>query len=122
LQIGGSDQWGNITAGVDLIRRAAGGTAHALTTPLLTKADGTKFGKTAAGTIWLDPELTSSYAFSQFWVNAEDRDVVRYLKVCSFRTREEIEDLGRQTAERPAARAAQRALAEELTTLVHGPD
>ncbi|KAB2341128.1 tyrosine--tRNA ligase [Actinomadura rudentiformis] len=121
LQTGGSDQWGNLTGGVDLIRRAEGGTAHALTTPLLTKADGTKFGKTAGGeTYWLDPELTSPYAFYQFWFNADDRDVENYLKVFSFRSREEIEALLKEGAERPAARAPQRALAEELTTLVHG--
>ncbi|MFG2006931.1 tyrosine--tRNA ligase [Spirillospora sp. NPDC048911] len=123
LQTGGSDQWGNLTGGVDLIRRAEGGTAHALTTPLLTKADGTKFGKTAGGeTYWLDPELTSPYAFYQFWFNADDRDVENYLKVFSFRSREEIEALLKEGVERPAARAPQRALAEELTTLVHGAD
>ncbi|MFI0452975.1 tyrosine--tRNA ligase [Actinomadura sp. 6N118] len=123
LQTGGSDQWGNLTGGVDLIRRAEGGVAHALTTPLLTKADGTKFGKTAGGeTYWLDPELTSPYAFYQFWFNADDRDVENYLKVFSFRSREEIEALLKEGAERPAARAPQRALAEELTTLVHGAD
>ncbi|MDE3724341.1 tyrosine--tRNA ligase [Nocardiopsis sp. N85] len=126
LQTGGSDQWGNITAGLDLVRRMDGnephGQAHALTTNLLTKADGTKFGKTETGTVWLDPESTSPYAFYQFWFNADDRDVIRYLKVFSFRSRSEIEDLERQTEERPQARAAQRALAEELTTLVHGAD
>ena len=126
LQTGGSDQWGNITAGLDLIRRIDGnephGQAHALTTNLLTKADGTKFGKTETGTVWLDPELTSPYAFYQFWFNADDRDVIRYLKVFSFRSQEEIAELERQTQERPQARAAQRALAEELTTLVHGAD
>ncbi|MFC7331302.1 tyrosine--tRNA ligase [Marinactinospora rubrisoli] len=126
LQIGGSDQWGNITSGLDLIRRVTGnephGPAHALTTNLLTKADGTKFGKTETGTVWLDPELTTPYAFYQFWFNADDRDVARYLRVFSFRERAEIEDLERQTTERPAARAAQRALAEELTTLVHGAE
>lgn len=123
LQSGGSDQWGNLTAGVDLIRRVEGATAHALTTPLLTKADGSKFGKTAGGeTYWLDPELTSPYAFYQFWINTDDRDVEKYLKVFSSRAREEIEDLVKQGAERPAARAPQRALAEEMTTLVHGAD
>ncbi|RCV49936.1 tyrosine--tRNA ligase [Marinitenerispora sediminis] len=126
LQTGGSDQWGNITSGLDLIRRLTGnephGPAHGLTTNLLTKADGAKFGKTETGTVWLDPELTSPYAFYQFWFNADDRDVVRYLRVFSFRDRAEIEELERQTAERPAARAAQRALAEELTTLVHGAE
>ncbi|WP_067827765.1 tyrosine--tRNA ligase [Actinomadura kijaniata] len=123
LQTGGSDQWGNLTAGVDLIRRVEGAAAHALTTPLLTKADGTKFGKTAGGeTYWLDPEMTSPYAFFQFWINADDRDVEKLLKVFSFRPREEIEDLLKQSQERPAARVAQRALAEEVTTLVHGAD
>ncbi|MCP2340810.1 tyrosine--tRNA ligase [Actinomadura rupiterrae] len=123
LQTGGSDQWGNLTAGVDLIRRVEGGTAHALTTPLLTKADGSKFGKTAGGeTYWLDPELTSPYAFYQFWINADDRDIENYLKVFSFRSREEIEALLKEGAERPAARIPQRALAEEMTTLVHGAD
>ncbi|GAA1120993.1 tyrosine--tRNA ligase [Nocardiopsis composta] len=126
LQTGGSDQWGNITAGLELIRRMDGnaphGPAHALTTNLLTKSDGTKFGKTEGGSVWLDPELTTPYAFYQFWFNTDDRDVVRYLKVFSFRTREEIDELARLTEERPAARAAQRALAEELTTLVHGEE
>lgn len=126
LQIGGSDQWGNITAGLELIRRMDGnephGPAHALTTNLLTKADGTKFGKTEGGSVWLDPELTTPYAFYQFWFNTDDRDVARYLRVFSFRSREEIEELERQTEERPAARAAQRALAEELTSLVHGEE
>ncbi|GAA4241113.1 tyrosine--tRNA ligase [Actinomadura meridiana] len=123
LQTGGSDQWGNLTAGADLIRRVEGGSAHALTTPLLTKADGSKFGKTAGGeTYWLDPELTSPYAFYQFWINADDRDVEKFLKVFSFRSHEEIDDLVKQGADRPAARASQRALAEEMTTLVHGAD
>jgi tyrosyl-tRNA synthetase len=123
LQTGGSDQWGNLTSGVDLIRRAEGGTAHALTTPLVTRADGTKFGKTAGGdTYWLDAELTTPYAFYQFWLNADDRDVVNLLKFFSFRDREEIEELEKATGDRPAARAAQRALAEELTTLVHGSE
>jgi tyrosyl-tRNA synthetase len=123
LQTGGSDQWGNLTSGVDLIRRAEGGTAHALTTPLVTRADGTKFGKTAGGdTYWLDAELTTPYAFYQFWLNADDRDVVGLLKFFSFRGREEIEELEKATSDRPAARAAQRALAEELTTLVHGSE
>jgi tyrosyl-tRNA synthetase len=122
LQTGGSDQWGNISAGVDLVRRVAGATVHALTTPLVTKADGTKFGKTETGTVWLDPAHTSPYAFYQFWVNADDRDVNTYLRYFSFRSRDEIEALEKETAERPAARAGQRALAEELTALVHGDD
>jgi tyrosyl-tRNA synthetase len=120
LQTGGSDQWGNLTAGLDLIHRVTGDSVHALATPLITKADGTKFGKTETGTVWLDPQMTSPYAFYQFWINADDRDVVSYLKIFSLRPRGEIEELARDVAERPAARAAQRALAEELTTLVHG--
>src|SRR5258708_11903070 len=123
VQTGGSARWGTLTAGVDLIRRVEGGSAHALTTPLMTKADGSKFGKTAGGeTYWLDPELTSPYAFFQFFLNADDRDIENFLKVFSFRSRAEIEELVKEGAERPAARVAQRALAEELTTLVHGAD
>ncbi len=122
LQIGGNDQWGNITAGVDLIRRVASAPAHALTTPLVTKADGTKFGKTGTGTVWLDAELTSPYAFYQFWLTAEDRDVPAWLRIFSLRSRAEIEELERATLEQPAARSAQRALARDLTGLVHGPD
>ncbi|NDE53892.1 MAG: tyrosine--tRNA ligase [Actinobacteria bacterium] len=120
LQTGGSDQWGNITAGVDLIRRVDGAHVHALTTPLVTKSDGTKFGKTESGTIWLDPALTSPYAFYQFWLNADDRDVPTLLRTFSFRSRDDIEALTAQAVERPADRAGQRALAEELTALVHG--
>ncbi|MFD6261229.1 tyrosine--tRNA ligase [Micromonospora chalcea] len=120
LQYGGSDQWGNITAGVDYIRRRGAGPVEAFTTPLVTKSDGTKFGKSETGTVWLDPQMTSPYAFYQFWVNADDRDVNRYLRYFSFRSREELEELEKATAERPQARLAQRALAEELTTLVHG--
>ncbi len=119
LQTGGSDQWGNITAGVELIRRSEGVRVHALATPLLTKADGTKFGKTESGTIWLDPDMTSPYAFHQFFLNAEDSMVIDYLKVFSRRSAEEIADLARQTAERPHLRAAQRALADDVTDLVH---
>ncbi|GGS77303.1 tyrosine--tRNA ligase [Planobispora rosea] len=122
LQIGGSDQWGNITAGTDLIRRVTGHHVHALTVPLITKADGTKFGKTAGGAVWLNPEMTSPYAFYQFWLKADDRDVVKFLKIFSFKSREEIEELEKAVAERPAAREAQRALAEEFTTLLHGAD
>lgn len=120
LQTGGSDQWGNLTAGTDLIHRVTGASVHALATPLITKADGTKFGKTETGTVWLDPALTSPYAFYQFWLNADDRDVVGYLKAFSSRPHEEIEALATEVADRPAARSAQRALAEELTALVHG--
>ncbi|OKH92839.1 tyrosine--tRNA ligase [Streptomyces uncialis] len=123
LQTGGSDQWGNLTSGTDLIHRVEpGAQVHALGTPLITKADGTKFGKTESGTIWLDPAMTTPYAFFQFWLNADDRDVPKFLRIFSFRSREEIEELERATEERPQARAAQRALAEELTTLVHGAD
>ncbi|HEY2949395.1 MAG TPA: tyrosine--tRNA ligase [Micromonosporaceae bacterium] len=120
LQFGGSDQWGNITAGVDYVRRRGGGPVHAFVTPLVTRADGTKFGKSEDGGVWLDPEMTSPYAFYQFWVNTDDRDVSRYLRYFSFRSHAEIEELEEATAERPAGREAQRALAEELTTLVHG--
>ncbi len=119
LQTGGSDQWGNLTAGVELIRRCDGARVHALATPLLTKADGTKFGKTESGTIWLDPEMTSPYAFHQFFLSAEDSMVGTYLRVFSPRSREEIEDLERQTREAAHLRAAQRALADDVTDLVH---
>jgi tyrosyl-tRNA synthetase len=121
LQLGGSDQWGNITAGLDLIRRAQSGSAHALTIPLLQKADGTKFGKTAGGSVWLDPEMTSPYAFYQYWIGTDDADVERFLKTFSFKSREELEALFVELKENPGARVAHRALAEELTTLVHGP-
>jgi tyrosyl-tRNA synthetase len=122
LQTGGSDQFGNIVAGVDLVRRVEGVSVHALTTPLMTKADGTKFGKTEGGAVWLDPALTSPYAFYQFWLNTDDRDVSGNLRMFSFRSREEIEALDVEVAERPAARAGQRALAQELTEMVHGAD
>jgi len=120
LQLGGSDQWGNITAGLDLIRRVESGSAHALTIPLLQKADGTKFGKTASGSVWLDPEMTSPYAFYQYWIGTDDADVERFLKTFSFKAREELESLFVELRENPGARVAHRALAEELTTLVHG--
>ena len=120
LQLGGSDQWGNITAGLDLIRRAASGSAHALTIPLLQKADGTKFGKTAGGSVWLDPEMTSPYAFYQYWIGTDDADVERFLKTFSFKSKSELEALFVELKENPGARVAHRALAEELTTLVHG--
>jgi tyrosyl-tRNA synthetase len=122
LQFGGSDQWGNITGGVDLIRRAEGARVHALATPLVTRADGTKYGKTEGGALWLDPEMLSPYAFYQFWLNAEDEKVGELLRVFTFLSREEIEELDRQTAEKPYLRAAQKALAEHMTTLVHGAD
>ncbi len=121
LQHGGSDQWGNILSGVDFCRRKGIRGVHAFTTPLITRADGTKFGKSAAGmSLWLDASMTSPYAFYQFWVNADDADITRYLRVFSFADHEKIEELERETADRPAARAAQRFLAEELTTLLHG--
>ncbi|MFF9870281.1 MULTISPECIES: tyrosine--tRNA ligase [unclassified Streptomyces] len=123
LQQGGSDQWGNLTAGLDLIHKLEpGATVHALATPLMTKADGTKFGKTEGGAVWLDPELTTPYAFYQFWLNVDDRDISRYMRILSFRSRAELEELEKVTEERPQARTAQRALAEELTTLVHGAE
>ncbi|GAA2004435.1 tyrosine--tRNA ligase [Brevibacterium samyangense] len=120
LQHGGSDQWGNLTSGTDLIRRVEGVSVHAMATPLMTKADGTKFGKTESGTVWLDPELTSPYAFSQFWLNADDRDVMKYLKVFSFRSLEELAALEEEFCAAPHKRSAQKALAQEVTTLVHG--
>ncbi|MET8474896.1 tyrosine--tRNA ligase [Streptomyces sp. NPDC006422] len=123
LQQGGSDQWGNLTAGLDLIHRLEPeAEAHCIATPLMVKADGTKFGKSEGGAIWLDAEMTTPYAFYQFWLNTDDRDVSKYMRILSFKSREELEELERQTEERPQARAAQRALAEELTTLVHGAD
>ena len=120
LQTGGSDQWGNLLSGVDLVRKTEHAGVHALATPLITKSDGTKFGKTEGGAVWLDPLMTSPYAFYQFWLNADDADVVGYTRVFTFRGREEIEDLERAVAERPAAREAQRALAHDVTSLVHG--
>ncbi len=122
LQFGGSDQWGNLTAGVELIRRADGAHAHAIATPLMTKADGTKYGKTEGGALWLDPEMLSPYAFHQFWLNAEDAKVGELLRVFTFLTREEIEDLEQQTADQPFLRAGQKRLADEVTALVHGVD
>ena len=122
LQIGGSDQWGNITAGCDLIRRVESQSAHALTTPLITKSDGTKFGKTESGTVWLDAEKTSPYAFYQFWLNADDRDVPTLLNTYSFKTVEEIAALLSEAEAAPHLRLGQRALADEVTALVHGSD
>ncbi|TFV65720.1 UNVERIFIED_ORG: tyrosine--tRNA ligase [Bacillus sp. AZ43] len=122
LQTGGSDQWGNLTAGIDLVRRTAGAKVHALSTPLVTKSDGTKFGKTEGGAVWLDPSLTSPYAFFQFWLNADDADARAWLPLYSERPAEEVDALIAESVERPAARTAQRALAEELTLLVHGPE
>jgi tyrosyl-tRNA synthetase len=120
LQTGGSDQWGNLTAGVDLVHRVEHVGVHALATPLMTKADGTKFGKTESGTVWLAADMTSPYAFYQFWFNTDDRDVGAYLRLLSLRDYEDLAHLDRQTAEAPHRRAAQQALAEEMTALVHG--
>ncbi|MFJ9813511.1 tyrosine--tRNA ligase [Streptomyces sp. NPDC101158] len=123
LQQGGSDQWGNLVAGLDLIHRLEPeAQVHALATPLMVKADGTKFGKTESGAVWLDPEMTTPYAFYQFWLNVDDRDISTYMRILSFKSRAELEELEVLTAERPQARTAQRALAEELTTLVHGAE
>jgi tyrosyl-tRNA synthetase len=122
LQVGGSDQWGNIVAGLDLIRRVEQGSGHALTVPLLMKADGTKFGKTAGGSVWLDPEMTSPYAFFQFWLNSDDKDVINFLKVFSFKSHAEITELEKSNNENPGLREAHRALARELTALVHSEE
>ncbi len=122
LQIGGSDQWGNLVAGVDLIRRVTRDPVHALATPLITKPDGTKYGKTEGGAIWLSPDLMSPYAFYQFWVNRSDAEVPGLLRVFTFRSRNEITELEREITDRPAARTAQRVLAEDVTTLVHGAE
>jgi len=120
LQIGGSDQWGNITAGIDLCRKKLGKTVYGLTLPLITNADGTKFGKTEAGAVWVDPKRTSVYKFYQFWINTDDRDVIRYLKYFTFLSREEIDALEQKHAANPGAREAHRALAKAVTDLVHG--
>jgi tyrosyl-tRNA synthetase len=122
LQIGGSDQWGNLVAGTGLIRSTTGGSAHAFTIPLITKPDGTKYGKTEGGAIWLNPEMMTPYTFYQFWLNAEDAGVPNLLRVFTFRAREEILALEEATRDRPQAREAQRVLAEDVTTLVHGGD
>jgi tyrosyl-tRNA synthetase len=122
LQFGGSDQWGNLTGGVELIRRADGGRVHAFATPLVTRSDGTKYGKTEGGALWLDPEMMSPYAFHQFWLNVEDEKVGELLRIFTFLSHEEIEDLEAQTAEKPFLRAGQKALADEVTTLVHGAE
>ncbi|QCB93843.1 tyrosine--tRNA ligase [Cellulomonas shaoxiangyii] len=120
LQTGGNDQWGNLLSGVDLIRKTERTAVHALTTPLITKADGTKFGKSEGGAVWLAPDMMTPYAFYQFWVNTDDADVVGYLKVFTFRTRDEIAALEEAVRARPAAREAQRTLAYDVTALVHG--
>ena len=123
LQIGGGDQWGNIVSGVDLNRRINGATVHALTVPLVTDADGNKFGKsTGGGKLWLDPEMTSPYAWYQYFINAADADVIRYLRWFTFLTQEELAELQQAVDERPHTREAQRRLAQEMTNLVHGKD
>ena len=122
LQVGGSDQWGNITAGIDLIHRKQNRQAYGLTLPLITNADGTKFGKTESGAVWLDVNRTSIYQFYQFWVRVDDRDVVRYLKYFTFLSRDEVEELASQHEAEPHARIAHKALAREVTTLVHGEE
>ena len=122
LQVGGSDQWGNITAGIELIRKVTGAAAHGLTYPLLATATGTKFGKTEAGAVWLDADRTSPYQFFQFWINADDRDVGKFLRYFTLLSRETIEGLDGETAERPERRAAQQALARDVTARVHGDE
>ena len=122
LQHGGADQWGNITAGAELVRRVTGEHVHAFATPLVERADGTKYGKTESGALWLDPDMMSPYAFYQFWLNVEDEKVIELLKIFTFLDREEIADLEAQTAEKPFLRAAQKVLAEQVTTLVHGAE
>src|SRR5881409_3929770 len=122
IQVGGSDQWGNITAGIELIRRVEGGEAHGLVAPLVTTASGAKFGKSQAGALWLDPALTSPYKFYQYWMNVDDRDVERYLKLFTFLPRAEIDALLAKLKANPAAREAQRALARDISERVHGPD
>jgi tyrosyl-tRNA synthetase len=122
LQMGGSDQWGNITAGTELIRRTVGGEAHGITMPLITTSAGTKFGKTEAGAVWLDPKKTSPYKFYQFWINSDDRDAGRYLRTFTLLSREEIEALDAAATERPEKREAQRALARDVTARVHGEE
>ncbi|MDU0968722.1 MAG: tyrosine--tRNA ligase [Actinomycetaceae bacterium] len=122
LETGGNDQWGNLVGGMDLIRKTEGKQVHCMTTPIITKSDGTKFGKSEGGAIWLNPEMMSPYAFYQFWLGTEDADVIRMLKIFTFRTREEIEQLETEVAERPFARVAQKTLAADVTAMVHGED
>ncbi|CAM3839410.1 tyrosine--tRNA ligase [Nocardioides zeicaulis] len=122
LQFGGSDQWGNITGGAELVRRVTGESVYAFATPLITKTDGTKYGKTEGGALWLDGEMMSPYAFHQFWLNVEDEKVGELLRIFTFLSREEIEDLEQQTAEKPFLRAGQKRLADEVTALVHGAE
>ncbi len=122
LQFGGSDQWGNLTGGVELVRRSEGAKVHAFATPLITKADGTKYGKTEGGALWLDPEMMSPYAFYQFWLNVEDEKVGELLRIFTFLSRAEIEELEARHAEKPFLRAGQKTLADHVTSLVHGPE
>ena len=122
VQIGGSDQWGNIVSGIDLIRRHMGKEAYALTMPLVTKADGSKFGKTAAGAVWLDSSKTSPYSFYQFWFNSADADVEKFLKLFTFMSQQKIHDLVEHSAQAPEKRIAQRELARQVTSMVHGDD
>lgn len=122
MQAGGSDQWGNIVAGIDLIKKITAGTAYGLTFPLVTRSDETKFGKTGSGTIWLDPKKTTPYQFYQFWVNTDDEDVVKFIKYVTFLPKEEISDLEEKTKQSPEKREAQRVLAKEITSLVHGKE
>ena len=122
LQMGGSDQWGNITAGIDLVRKVRGRKVHGIVMPLITTASGVKFGKTEAGAVWLDPNLTSPFRFYQFWLNVDDRDVITYLKFFTFQTRDEIGELERAAAEQPERREAQRSLARTVTAMVHGEE
>ena len=122
LQVGGSDQWGNIVAGIELIRRTRGATVHGVTLPLITTSTGEKFGKSVGNAVWLDPAKTTPYAFYQYWRNVDDRDAVPYLKIFTFLSHEEIDALAAELAEKPQARAAQRALADEMTRMVHGPE
>jgi tyrosyl-tRNA synthetase len=122
LQIGGSDQWGNITAGIDLARKKLGAQVFGLTMPLITNADGSKFGKTVAGAVWLDPKKTSVYRFYQFWIRTDDRDVIKMLKFFTFLSQEEIADLEKQHTEKPEGRVAHKALAKDVTDLIHGPN
>ncbi len=122
IQLGGSDQWGNIVTGTELIRRKSGGQAYAVTTPLIKKADGTKFGKTEGGSVWLDPERTSPYEFYQFWLNSSDADSVNYIRIFTLRSKEQIEELEKEHAEAPHLRILQKAIAEDITTRVHGEE
>lgn len=122
LEVGGNDQWGNLVGGMDLIRKVEGDSVHVMTNPLITKSDGTKFGKTAGGAVWLNPEMFSPYRFYQFWLNTADADVIHMLKVFTFRTREEIAELETAVAERPHVREAQKVLAEDVTAWVHGTE